>query len=131
MALASRLLRIQESATLEVSRRAAALRARGVAVVDLGAGEPDFPSPPAVVAAAQRALAEGFTRYTAAAGTPELRRALAARYQQRHDAPWTAEQVVITVGAKAALCELALALFEPGIEVVLPTPAWVSFGPQV
>ena len=131
MALASRLTRIQESATLEVSRRAAALRARGIAVVDLGVGEPDFASPPSVVAAAQEALAAGFTRYTAAAGIPELRRGLAERYQARHGAPWSAEQVVVTVGAKAALFELALALFEPGHEVVLPTPAWVSFPPQV
>ncbi|HEV8240554.1 MAG TPA: pyridoxal phosphate-dependent aminotransferase [Thermoanaerobaculia bacterium] len=129
--LASRLARIQESATLEVSRRAAALRARGVAVVDLGVGEPDFPSPPLVVEAAQRALGEGFTRYTAAAGIPELRRALAERYARRHGAPWGADQVVVTVGAKAALFELALALFEPGHEVLLPTPAWVSFAPQV
>jgi aspartate aminotransferase len=131
MPLASRLSRVQESATLEVSRRAAALRARGVAVVDLGVGEPDFPSPPTVVEAAQRALGEGFTRYTAAAGIPELRRAIAERYARRHAAPWGADQVVVTVGAKAALFELALALFEPGDEVLLPTPAWVSFAPQV
>jgi aspartate aminotransferase len=129
--LASRLARIQESATLEVSRRAAALRARGVSVVDFGVGEPDFASPPVAVAAAQRALAEGFTRYTAAAGILELRRALAERYQRHHGAPWGADQVVVTVGAKAALFELALALFEPGHEVLLPTPAWVSFGPQI
>src|SRR6185503_3786766 len=116
MPLASRLSRIQESATLEVSRRAAALRARGVAVYDLGAGEPDFPSPSVVVEAAQRALAEGFTRYTNAAGIPELRRGLAERYQKRYAAPWGADQVVVTVGAKAALFELALALFEPGDE---------------
>jgi aspartate aminotransferase len=131
VALASRLSRIQESATLEVSRRAAALRARGVAVVDLGVGEPDFDSPPSVVAAAQRALDAGFTRYTAAAGIPELRRGIAQRYQKRHSAPWGADQVAVTVGAKAALFELALALFEPGDEVVLPTPAWVSFPAQV
>ncbi len=131
MALASRLSRVQESATLEVSRRAAALRARGVAVIDLGVGEPDFDSPPAVVAAAERALEQGFTRYTNAAGTPELRRGLAERYQKRHGAPWGADQVVVTVGAKAALFEVALALFERGDEVLLPTPAWVSFAPQV
>jgi aspartate aminotransferase len=131
MALASRLARVQESATLEVSRRSAALRARGVPVVDLGVGEPDFSSPPEAVAAAQRALESGFTRYTAAAGTPELRRALAERYARRHDAPWAADHVAVTVGAKAALFELALALYEPGDEVVLPTPAWVSFEPQL
>src|SRR6186997_3509687 len=131
MPLASRLSRIQESATLEVSRRAAALRARGIEVVDLGAGEPDFDSPPAVVAAAQRALADGMTRYTAVGGLAELRRALAERYRRRHAAPWGGEQAVITVGAKAALLELSLSLFEPGDEVILPMPAWVSFPPQL
>ena len=130
MRLASRLLRIQESATLEVARRAADLKARGVDVVDLGAGEPDFPSPPLAVEAAQRALAEGFTRYTPAAGTPDLRRALAARYQ-RLGAPWSPAQAVVTVGAKGALFELALALFEEGQEVVIPAPCWVSFPEQV
>ncbi len=131
MALASRLSRIQESATLEVSRRAAALRTRGVPVVDLGVGEPDFASPPAAVDAARLALADGFTRYTSAAGIPELRLGIAERYQRRHGAPWGSEQVVVTVGAKAALFELALALFEPGHEVLLPTPAWVSFRAQI
>ena len=128
--LAARLDHVQESATLEVTRRAAELRARGVEVVDLGAGEPDFPSPPAAVEAAQRALDQGFTRYTVAAGIPQLRAALAARYA-RLGAPWTPQQVVVTMGAKAALFELALALFEPGQEVVIPAPFWVTFPAQV
>ena len=128
--LAARLDTVQESATLEVTRRTAELRAQGVEVVDLGAGEPDFASPPAAVAAAQRALAEGFTRYTVAAGIPELRRALAARYALL-GAPWTPQQALVTVGAKAALFELALALFEPGQEVVIPAPFWVTFPAQV
>ena len=130
MRLASRLQRVQESATLGVARRAAELAARGVDVVDLGAGEPDFDSPPVAVAAAQRALDEGFTRYTPAAGTPDLRRALAARYE-RLGGPWSPAQVVVTVGAKAALFELALALFDEGQEVVIPSPCWVSFPEQV
>jgi aspartate aminotransferase len=128
--LAARLDAVQESATLEVARRAAELRAAGVSVSDLSAGEPDFPSPPAAVEAAQRALGEGFTRYTVAAGIPELRQALAARYA-RLGAPWTARQAVVTVGAKGALFELALAAFEPGQEVVIPSPCWVSFPEQV
>jgi aspartate aminotransferase len=128
--LASRLDQVQESATLEVARRAAELRARGVAIVDLGAGEPDFASPPAAVEAAREALAGGFTRYTAAAGIPELRRALAERYAAL-GGPWSAAQVVVTVGAKAALYEVAMALFERGQEVVIPAPCWVSFAAQV
>jgi aspartate aminotransferase len=129
--LAARTLRIHESATLKVARRAAALKAEGVDLVDFGAGEPDFDSPPVAVEAARRALAEGFTRYTPGSGTPELRRALAEHYRGRHGAPWSAAQSVVTVGGKAALFELALALFDTGQEVVLPSPCWVSFEEQI
>jgi aspartate aminotransferase len=130
MRLATRMQRVQESATLEVARRASELKASGVDVVDLGAGEPDFASPPVAVEAAKRALDAGLTRYTAAAGLPELRRGLARRYQAL-GAPWEAGQVVVTVGAKAALFELAMALFEEGDEVIIPSPCWVSFPEQV
>lgn len=123
--------RVGESATMRVARRALELRRQGRDVVDLSAGEPDFPSPPAAVEAAVGALREGFTRYTPATGLPELREALAASYRDRFGAPWTGAHAVVTVGAKAALFELALALFEPGTEVVLPSPCWVSFSEQV
>jgi aspartate aminotransferase len=120
-----------ESATLRVARRALELKARGVSLVDFGAGEPDFDSPGVAVEAARQALADGFTRYTAGSGTPELRAALAEHARTRHGAPWTARQAVVTVGAKAALFQLALALFEEGQEVVLPSPSWVSFDEQI
>ena len=131
MKLTSRVDRIGESATLKVTRRAAELRARGISLVDLGAGEPDFPSPPVAVEAARRALAEGFTRYTPGSGLPALREALAESCRQRYGTPWKAAQSVVTVGGKAALFELALALFEEGQEVVLPSPCWVSFPEQI
>jgi aspartate aminotransferase len=123
--------RIGESATLRVTRRAAELKARGVELADFGAGEPDFASPPAAVEAAREALARGFTKYTPGSGIPELREAVAASWRERQGAPWSAAQSVITVGGKAALFELALALFEEGQEVVLPTPCWVSFPEQI
>jgi aspartate aminotransferase len=129
--LAARVQRIAESATARVARRALELARQGVDVVDLGVGEPDFDSPAAAVGAARRALESGFTRYTPTAGTPELRRALAAHHAARHGAPWSAGDAVVTAGAKSALFELALALFESGDEVVLPLPAWVSFGEQI
>src|SRR5881227_1137360 len=93
--LSSRAAAIQESATLRVTRRAAELKARGVKVMDFGAGEPDFPSPPVAVEAARRALAEGFTRYTPGSGTPELRSAVADSYRRRYGAPWQAADSVI------------------------------------
>lgn len=130
MRLSARVERIQESATLKVARRALELKAAGIDVVDFGAGEPDFASPPSAVAGCEAALDAGFTKYTATAGIPELRRALALRYARDFGAPWTAADVLVTVGAKAALFECALSLFEEGDEVVLHTPAWVSFAEQ-
>jgi aspartate aminotransferase len=130
MRLSERVGRISESATLRVARRALELKAEGVDVVDFGAGEPDFASPPCAVAAASAALASGFTKYTANAGIPELRKALAARFARDFGAPWTMQETLITVGGKGALFETALALFEDGDEVVIHTPAWVSLVEQ-
>ena len=129
--LSRRAAGIAESATTKVSRRASELRRQGVDVVDFGVGEPDFDSPAVAVEAARRALADGFTRYTPTDGTPELRQALAAGLAERHGAPWSGGDGVITVGAKSALFQLALALLDDGDEVVLPTPAWVSFEEQI
>src|SRR5258708_27524927 len=120
-----------ESATLRVARRALELKARGVSLVDFGAGEPDFDSPGVAVEAARQALADGFTRYTAGSGTPELREALAARARTRHGAPLAARQAVVTAGAKAALFPLAPALFQGGQEVGLPAPSRVNFHQQI
>ena len=131
MKLSARMSRIGESATLRVARRAKELRAAGRDLVDFGAGEPDFDSPAAAVAEAVAALHRGFTRYTENNGTPELRAELAKRYQERHGAPWTPADVLITVGGKAALFESALALFERGDEVIMNSPCWVSFPEQV
>jgi len=131
MKLAARAGRIGESATLAVARRAKELQAAGREILDLGAGEPDFCSPKVAVAAAQRALGDGFTRYTENAGIPELRREIAARFRERYGAPWGPGDVLVTVGGKAALFEIALALFERGREVVIPSPYWVSFPEQV
>jgi aspartate aminotransferase len=131
MKLAARAGRIGESATLAVARRAKELQAAGKEILDLGAGEPDFCSPKVAVEAAQRALGDGFTRYTENAGIPELRREIAARFRERYGAPWGPGDVLVTVGGKAALFEIALALFERGREVVIPSPYWVSFPEQV
>ena len=100
MKLASRLGNVGESETMRVTRRVAELRAEGRDILGFGAGEPDFPSPPSVVEAAREALAAGFTRYTPAAGTTDLRQALLDRYADRWGSPWNElEQIVITVGA--------------------------------
>lgn len=131
MTLARRSSRLGESATLKVSRKAAELRASGVEIVDLSAGEPDFASPPVAVEAARRALADGFTHYTPNTGIPRLREALSARYRADFDAPWSASDFLIGAGAKAALFEIVMSVVDHGTEVVLPAPYWVSFPEQI
>lgn len=120
-----------ESATLAVAGKAAELRRQGVDVVDWSAGEPDFGSPAGAVAAAVEALKAGRTRYTANTGIVELRDAIAGDLANRYRAPWNSSQVVVTVGAKAALFELAIALLSAGDEVILPSPYWVTLPAQI
>lgn len=131
MRFASRASRVAASATLEVMRTAAALRARGVDVLDLGPGEPDFPTPEFVKEAAVRAIGANFTRYTDAVGTLELRTAIAERYRREWKAPWGPADVVVTNGGKQALHTAILALFEEGDDVLIPVPYWVSFPEMV
>jgi aspartate aminotransferase len=128
---AQRLDVVQPSATLAVSARAAALRAQGRTVYPFGVGEPDFDTPVHVRDAAKLALDKGATRYTAVSGTPELRKAIAEESTRRRGVPCTPDQVVVGVGAKHVLFNLALALYEPGDEVIIPAPYWVSYPEQV
>lgn len=129
--LAARLDVVKPSATLAINAKAQELRARGVDVISFGAGEPDFNTPANVCAAGARAIDEGKTRYTPVSGIAPLRAAIAERNTAQRGVPTRAENVVVTVGAKGALFNLALALFEPGDEVVIPTPCWVSYPEQV
>ncbi len=131
MRFAARASRVAGSATLAVLKAAAALRARGVDVVDFGAGEPDFPTPAFVKRAAIDAIGADFTKYTDTAGIPELREAIAARYRAEWGAPYTAADVLVTAGGKQALQTACLALFEEGDEVLVPSPHWVSFPEMV
>ncbi len=132
MRLAGRVLRVGESQTINVARRARELRESGASLVDLGAGEPGFSSPRSACVAAKGAIDAGFTRYTAVEGPADLRVALARDHAARFGAPWTGQgDVVVSVGAKAALMEAVLALVEPGVEVVMPSPCWSSLPAQV
>ena len=131
MKFASRASRVAASATLEVMRTAAALRASGVDVLDLGPGEPDFPTPEFVKEAAIRAIHANLTRYTDSVGTVELRAAIAERYAREWKAPWGPAEVVVTNGGKQALHTAILALFQEGDDVLVPVPYWVSFPEMV
>ncbi|MCP4676791.1 MAG: pyridoxal phosphate-dependent aminotransferase [Deltaproteobacteria bacterium] len=129
--LANRLNRIKPSATMSVTQRAGELEARGVDIITLGAGEPDFDTPPHIIEAAKNALDEGMTRYTPVAGIPDLRRAVAEENAKVRRVPCAAIQTIVTVGAKHALFEFMASVLDPGDEVVIPAPYWVSYPDQV
>ena len=129
--LADRLSAIKPSPTMAMTERAAALRSRGVDIISLSAGEPDFDTPPHIVAAAKKALDEGMTRYTPAPGLPSLRIQVAKQNEAMRGVPTRPEQVIITVGAKHALFEFFQAVLDPDDEVIIPRPYWVSYPDQV
>ncbi len=118
---------ITESVTLAITAKAAKLRAAGQDVVSLSAGEPDFATPGPVAEAGIDAIREGRTRYTPAAGTPELRSAGAQWFRQRFGLSFTPEEVMVTAGAKAALHMALTAILEPGDRVLILAPYWVSY----
>jgi len=125
--LAQRVQRIGVSATLAVVQEAERLRARGVDLVDFGPGEPDFPTPDNIKRAAIRAIEENFTKYTPAAGTTELRQALAAWHGRELGTAYSAAECIVTVGGKHGIFNAASALLERGDAVLIPAPYWVSF----
>ncbi len=119
---------LQESATIAASSRAKALRAAGRAVIDLGAGEPDFPTPSFSRDAAKRALDAGATRYTLVEGILPLRECIASRANDRLGVTSvTSSDVVVSTGSKQSLFNSCFVLFGPGDEVLVPTPAWTSY----
>ena len=128
--LAARLGWIAPSATGEMFRRVAELKAKGVPLISLAVGEPDFDPPASVLAATQRAIETGPHGYTQVAGLPALRSAICARSRVRRGVEHTPESVVVSAGAKHSLFQLAQVLFDPGDQVVIPTPSWVSYADQ-
>ncbi len=126
-----RVNRIQPSATMAFTQRAGELKAQGVDIVSFSAGEPDFDTPAHILQAAKKALDEGATRYTPVAGTPELRTAVAEETFRMTGVPCTPDQVIVTVGAKHALYGFFQAVLNPGDEVLIPAPYWVSYPDQV
>jgi aspartate aminotransferase len=119
------------SPTMKGTVEAERLRRLGVDVVDLGAGEPDFPTPPHVTAAAHDALDRQFTKYTANMGILDLREAVGTRYQQDYGVRYAPDEVIITAGGKQALFHAALALFGPGDEVITHVPGWPTIVEQI
>ena len=122
---------LEPSATLAMAAKAKELKAAGKKVYDFSVGEPDFNTPEHICQAAEAALAAGHTHYTQASGIPELRAAIARQYEQRHGLKYSPQQVVVSNGAKHSLHNVIMALCNPGDEVIIPAPYWVSYAELV
>ncbi len=129
--IASRLTPIKPSITLAVTAKAARLKADGVDVVSFGAGEPDFDTPTHIKDAARLSLDKGVGKYTDVAGTAALRKAIAAELSTVHSATLEPENVLVSCGAKHSLYNLMMAILDPGDEVLIPAPYWVSYPDMV
>jgi aspartate aminotransferase len=125
--LSARVQAVKPSATLAITARAKALRAAGKDVIGLGAGEPDFDTPDHIKEAAIKAIRDGFTKYTAVDGTPELKQAVIAKFRRENGFEFKPDQILVSCGGKQSFYNLAQAILDPGDEVVIPTPYWVSY----
>jgi aspartate aminotransferase len=130
--LSKRVQNIAPSATLQITAKAKAMKAQGIDVVGLGAGEPDFDTPGHIKNALYEAVEEGFIYYTPTPGIMQLRKAIAEKLEKDNDIAYAPEkEVIVTPGAKQALYEAILAITNPGDEILIPDPWWVSYGPMV
>lgn len=125
--LSRRVQAIKPSPTLAVTARAARLQAEGRDIVSLGAGEPDFDTPDYIKEAAIQAIRDGFTKYTAVDGTPGLKQAVVDKFARDNDLHFSPAQVLVSVGGKQSFFNLCQALLNPGDEVIVPAPYWVSY----
>ena len=131
MGIAKRAQSIKPSPTLATAAKAKAMKAQGIDVVDFGVGEPDFDTPENVKQAGIKAIQSGFTKYTPAGGTDELKEAVIEKFKRDNNLTYEKSQILISCGAKHSLYNIAEALFDPGDEVIIPSPYWVSYPDQV
>jgi aspartate aminotransferase len=125
--LSKRVQAIKPSPTLAVAARAAKLKAEGRDIIGLGTGEPDFDTPQHIKDAAIAAINKGFTKYTAVGGTPSLKQAVIAKLKRDNGLNYTAKQILVSCGGKQSFFNLALAVINPGDEVIITAPYWVSY----
>jgi aspartate aminotransferase len=125
--LADSLARIKPSATIAVTDKARALKAAGMDVIGLGAGEPDFDTPDNIKEAAIRAIREGKTKYTAIDGIPELKAAIASKFKRENGIDYSVDEISVGTGGKQVLFNALMATLNPGDEVIIPAPYWVSY----
>lgn len=131
MTPSNRILSLEDSQTLVIAQRAASMKAQGIDVVSLSLGEPDFPTPDHIKQAAKQAIDDNFSHYAPVPGYPSLRKAIADKLQRENQLTYSPDQIIVSTGGKQAICNAVLALINPGDEVLLPTPCWVSYSEMV
>lgn len=129
--LSARVQAVKPSPTLAVTARAAEMRAAGKDIVGLGAGEPDFDTPDHIKEAAIKAIRDGFTKYTAVDGTPGLKRAIVEKFKRENGFEYESKQILVSCGGKQSFYNLVQAILDPGDEVIIPAPYWVSYPDMV
>ena len=125
--ISQRIQALSPSATLAMSQKSAELKAQGVDVINMSVGEPDFNTPDFIKEAAKKAIDENYSRYTPVAGYLSLRQAICAKLLRENKIEFTPDCIVVGNGAKQELCNVILATINPGDEVIIPVPAWVSY----
>jgi len=129
--LSERIQKVKPSATLAITAKAAELRASGKNIISLSVGEPDFETPKAAREAGIAAINAGFTRYTAVPGIPELRKEIAAKFKRDNDLDYEADDILVSTGGKQCIYNMLQAMINPGDEVIIPAPYWVSYPDMV
>jgi aspartate aminotransferase len=129
--LADRIMRMDESATIAMARRSRELAATGVNVISLSLGEPDFDTPEFIKEAAIKAIQENYSHYTPIAGYADLREAICKKFARDNQLHYSPDEIVVSTGAKQSILNVVMALVNPGDEVILPTPYWVSYAEMV
>lgn len=127
MALADRLLKIEEPQTIKMAKLSRELRAQGEDIIDLSLGEPDFATPAYIVDAAVQAMKDGYTKYPPVAGFPELRQAIVDKFKRDNHLEYKTEEVMVGTGAKQCIANAVLSIINEGDEVIIPAPFWVTY----
>ena len=125
--LSDRIINLAESQTLAMAKKSRELQALGKDIISLSIGEPDFDTPQFIKNAAKLAIDNNITRYTPVAGIQELRKAISEKFKRDNNLNYTAEQIVVSTGAKQSIANIILSLVNPGEEVIVPIPYWVSY----
>ncbi|HYV92977.1 MAG TPA: pyridoxal phosphate-dependent aminotransferase [Chitinophagales bacterium] len=125
--LSQRITRLNESETLQMAKLSRELRSKGYDIIDLSLGEPDFPTPLYICEAAKKAIDDGFTKYPPVAGYLDLRQAISEKFKRDNNLNFSPDQIIVSTGAKQSIANVMMVLVNPGDEVILPSPYWVSY----